>query len=246
MAESSSSTLQEDDILNYLVNNLEVNIEIFVEKAEKNEQESWSKSLKELPLFTIKEIERFRIHSGKNKHSIIKTIERGRKFKEERYITSGDIFTKVNKNTITIKGKCKASMKKEFRNMYVIIDKKSSKVIKGHCTCPAGKSGYCNHTMALLFELADYSLQQLKVVPQEVSCTSKKRAWGVPTDKQKYALPIMLTKVTGDKNKGISTTLYDPRIHSSKNESSITQRTMKLKESLKSKDYRIGFAHIGT
>ena len=241
MAESSSSMQQAEEIFSYLVNNLDKNIEIFVVKKD---QEAWSKSLKELPLFTIKEIEHYRLKSGKNQHSIIKTRDRGRKFKEERYLTSGDIYTKANKNTITIKGKCKASMKKEFRNMNVIIDRKTSKVIKGHCTCPAGNSGYCNHTMALLFELADYSLQQLKVIPQEVSCTSKKRVWGVPTDKQKYALPVLSTKVTGDKRKGVSTTLYDPRLYSNKEQSSTIQRIKNLKQSLKAKDLRIGFAHI--
>ena len=49
------------------MNNLDVNIEIFVEKAETKEQESWGKCLRELPLFTIKEIEHFRIKSGKRK-----------------------------------------------------------------------------------------------------------------------------------------------------------------------------------
>ena len=51
-------------------------------------------------------------------------------------------------------------------------------------TCPAGKSGYCNHIMVLMFEIANYSLHQLKTVPEETSFTSKKRQWGVPTDKQ--------------------------------------------------------------
>ena len=114
----------------------------------------WSKSLKTLLLFTIKEIEAYRIKSGKGK-AIIKTRDRGRKFFEEKYITSGDTFTKTTSNTITIKGKRKASMKAETRSMNVIISLKSSKVIKGHCTCPAGKSGYCNHVMAPLFQVAD-------------------------------------------------------------------------------------------
>ena len=135
---------------------------------------SWSKSLESLPLFTIKEIESYRIKSGKGK-AIIKTRDRGRKFFEEKYITSGDTFIRTTLKTITIKGKCKASMKAETRIMNVVISLKSSKVIKGHCTCPAGKSGYCNHVMALLFQVADYSLHQMQTVPEEISCTSKKR-----------------------------------------------------------------------
>ena len=38
--------------------------------------------------------------------------------------------------------------------------------VKAGCSCPAGKSGYCNHVMALLFELTDYSLNQLKAIPE--------------------------------------------------------------------------------
>ena len=254
--ESNNNKQKEEDIFNYLVNNIDMNIEISIVNNEKKEEESWSKCLKDLPLFTIKEIEHFRVNSGKrtvrtvgkkqknHKHSIIKTRDRGRKFMLERYISAGDVYTKSNKNTITIKGKCKASMKRDIRSMNVVLDKQSAKVIKGHCTCPAGKSGYCNHTMALLFELADYSLQGLQVVPTEISCTSKKRQWGVPTDKQKYPLPIMSTKVFGEKNKGVACTLYDPRRHSSKSGEGISERTKRLKEALKSKDPRIGFAHI--
>ena len=30
-------------------------------------------------------------------------------------------------------------------------------VLTAHCTCKAGNSGYCNHVMSLLLELACYS-----------------------------------------------------------------------------------------
>ena len=35
---------------------------------------------------------------------------------------------------------------------------------KATCSCPAGKSGYCNHMMALLYEVVVYSLNQLTEV----------------------------------------------------------------------------------
>ena len=48
--------------------------------------EVWTKSLKFMPTFTIKEIEKHRLASGKKRGiAISKTLERGRKFKEERY-----------------------------------------------------------------------------------------------------------------------------------------------------------------
>ena len=73
-------------------------------------------------------------------------------------------------------------MKNVTRSMNVTLNSKTTNVIKGYCNCPAARSGYCNHVMALLFEIADYSLHQLKTVPDEVACTSKKRQWGVPTE----------------------------------------------------------------
>jgi len=42
-------------------------------------------------------------------------------------------------------------MKKEKRNVHVALDKDTGNVIHADCSCPAGKSGYCNHVMALLF-----------------------------------------------------------------------------------------------
>ena len=37
-----------------------------------------------------------------------------------------------------------------------------------NCSCPGSKCVYCNHVMALLFEVADYSLHNLPVIPTEV------------------------------------------------------------------------------
>ena len=52
-----------------------------------NMKTSWGKSLEMLPEFTIKEIEQYRQLSGKTPESAIrKTLDRGRKFKIERYI----------------------------------------------------------------------------------------------------------------------------------------------------------------
>ena len=56
-----------------------------------------------------------------------------------------------------------------------VCHRESGVVGDAKCDYPAGKSGYCNHLMALLFKLADYSLSQLKSVPEEVAITSKNR-----------------------------------------------------------------------
>ena len=246
MADQAKDVQQADNVYNFLVNNVDVNIDILLENTVKDGIIiPWSKSLEHLPLFTIKEIEIYRLKSGKNGKSIIKTRDRGRKFFEEKYITSGDTYTRTSKNTITFKGKCKASMKSgTFRVMNAVIDLKTSKVIKGHCNCPAGKSGYCNHVMALLFQIADYSLHSTQTIPEEVSCTSKKRQWGVPTDELKYPLPVMFTKILGDKRKGISSTLYDPRLNQNKLPQLQENKIKTLQKNISKKDNRIGFGHV--
>ena len=143
------------------------------------ENPSWGKSLKEMPLFSIKEIEIHRQASGKG-NAIIKTLDRERKFKEERYLSADFLFTRVADDHFNVKAKCKASMKKEIREVEVSLNRETGLVVFWKCSCSAGKSGYCNHVMALLFELADYSLNQLETVPEEIACTSKSRQWGIP------------------------------------------------------------------
>ena len=109
------------------------------------------------------------------------------------------------------KALCKASMKKKKRSVAVELSTTSSKVLDGCCSCPARKSGYYNHVMALLLELADYSLSQFKSVPEEIACTSRLRQWGVPGETMQKA-PVMETTVQKQpSSKGITSTLYDPR-----------------------------------
>ena len=140
-----------------------------------NMETSWRKSLEMLPQFTIKEVKQHRQLISYHKSAIIKSLDRGRSFKNERYITSDSIFTKCEKGVFYVKGLCKASMKKEKRSVAVKLSTITSKVLDGSCSCPAEKSGYCNHVMALLQGLADYSQSQIKSVPEEITCTSRLR-----------------------------------------------------------------------
>ena len=107
-------------------------------------------------------------------------MDRGRKFKNQRYITFDSIFTKYDKGISYVKGLCKTSMKKEKRSVAVKLSTITSKVLDSSCSCPAGKSGYCNHMMARLLELADYSLSQFKSVPEGIACTSRLHQWVIP------------------------------------------------------------------
>ena len=82
------------------------------------------------------------------------------------------------------------------------------------CSCPTGKSGYCNHVMGLLLELADYILWgDSKKVLEEKACTSIARQWGIPDNKDLPKALVMSPTIKKQAEKqGISSTLYDPRI----------------------------------
>ena len=155
-------------------------------KAQTAKDIPWCKSLKSLPVFTRKEIDEHRNNSGKRKADdvskpIKKTLKRGLKFQEERYLSSDTVYTKVFGNSFMVKAKCRASMStREIHELDVSLDVTSGNVREAHCTCRAGKSGYCNHVMSLLLELARYSLEDFNRIPEEVACTNMSRKWGIP------------------------------------------------------------------
>ena len=207
-----------------------------------NDVSDWGKSLENMPVFTIREIENHRQLSGKIKSlPIAKTLQKGRKFKYEGFVSSDTIFTAYFDKNFWVKCKCKASMKNEFRNVNIVLDSNTSRVLKAYCSCPAGKSGYCNHVMALLLLLADYSLQDLKSVPEEVSCTSQSRVWGVPgVANFKYKSSVMESVIHRSDKKGIQCTLYDPRLNF--DDKLFEHKVNDMKSALITEDKKIGFA----
>ena len=134
-------------------------------------------------------------------------------------------------------------MKKELRNVRIQLCKMTGEMCKATCSCLAGKSGYCNHVMALLYEIAEYSLNQPTEVPQKKACTSALRKWGVPGNKEVVKETVMRTTLTSsDHKKGIPTTLYDARLNF--NQIKNVPSMLKLKSQLCKIDKNIGFAHV--
>ena len=82
-------------VIDLLLQDINHNIEVTVEKVSETSKKSWGKSLTNMPTFTIQEIELHRQKSGKQHVSITKTFDRGRKFSDERYISADSIFTAV-------------------------------------------------------------------------------------------------------------------------------------------------------
>ena len=146
-----------------------------------------------MPTFTIREIEKYRQLSGKIQGL---PIVRGQKFKEERFLTTDSIYTTKTKNLFKVKGLCEASMKKELKKVFVSKNRATLMVSSADCSYPAGKSGYCNHVMALLLEIADYSLRDSEEkVPEEKACTSVPRQWGIPGNNNLPKAPVMSTTI---------------------------------------------------
>ena len=96
--------------------------------------------------------------------------------------------------------------------------------------------------MALLLELADYSLRGLKKVPEEKVCTSVAKQWRIPGSKDLPKAPVMSTTVKEQADKQIiSSTLYDPRIYVDNER--FMQKVKKFKLQIMNIDKRIGFGH---
>ena len=97
--------------------------------------------------------------------------------------------------------------------------------------------------MSLLLELARYSLEKLDRVPEEKACTSQSRKWGIPGEKGLPKEAIMSTSVQKElSNRGIKSTLYDPRVM--ENQRLNIPRVEAMQKKLESINPLIGFSHI--
>ena len=92
--------------------------------------------------------------------------------------------------------------------------------------------------MAMLYEIADYSLPSLKYVPLESACTIKIRQRGVPGENYCIKAPVMETIVQKLENR--EELIACGR---NKNPTVLKKSLMDLKAKLQSKDSRIGFSH---
>ena len=145
-----ATEVSENEILQCLLKNIEDSIPINFDER----KIEWGKSLEGLIRRKVEKM----VRQSKRKVRVLQ-------FKNERYLNADTIQTVQAKDLFKFKGVCHATMKKEKRFVEVYLCRKSSKVISSHCSCPAGNSSYCNHIMAMLYEIADYSLHSFKSVP---------------------------------------------------------------------------------
>ena len=118
-------------------------------------------------VFNIREIDNHRIKSGKSCSAIMKTTDRGKRFKEEGYLSADDVFAANTERIFYVKRKCKASKKREITSIEVGRNKVNCDTIFAKCSWPSSEPCYCNHIIPFLFEIADYSLHRLISVSEE-------------------------------------------------------------------------------
>ena len=87
------------------------------------------------------------------------------------------IETAQDTNFFFIRVKCRASVVKDVRNMSLALGIRTGSLLHAHCTCVAGIGGLCNHSSALMMEVASYSLFGYTTVPPEESPTSLRCKW---------------------------------------------------------------------
>ena len=222
-----------------------------VERSARTKDHGWSKSLESFPILEKVQTDKHKEKSGKRKLSsdkegkpIEKTVKKWLEFKEERYLDADDIYTRCDDQQFYFKAKCRASMaKREVHGLTVSLEILTVDLKAASCNCKAGKSSYCNHIMALQFEIADNSLYGMDAVPEEKSCISRARNWGIPGEKDFPKEPIMSTSVQRQlSRRGINPTLYDPRSRDFKNDS--RRRVGIMKETLQNVNQCIGFARV--
>ena len=85
-----------------------------------------------MSVFSIMEIDEHRQASGKG-NVIAKKFDRARKFKEERYLSADSLLTLSSPELFKVKAKCKASMKKEVRDIEVSLNRQTSLVSDASC-----------------------------------------------------------------------------------------------------------------
>jgi len=134
----------------------------------------------------------------------------------------------------------------------------SGEVEYAYCgpSCAAGKSGFCNHMLALMLKVCKYSLYgclDVKSLSNEederptLVCTSTLQKWNKKRDEGVCAQPLMEVTVSktnfdGKKRPGITSQLYEAR----RNNSNFDESLKSFMASLNRIDPKLGLVQVGS
>ena len=144
---------------------------------------TWTRNLKLLPTFTYDKLQKHLCAS--EKQSTTKKDEKlGYRLFKEGYIKNTQVKPNIpnsdNGKSFILKATVHATMKKLNYTVYVHLNQETGDVIRGHCSCKAGKGGRCKHVAAMLYQIIDYVQLELLEVPLSLTCTQVLQKWNVP------------------------------------------------------------------
>lgn len=163
-------------------------------------ERNMTKILDGLPPFTFNSIVKYvRTSSGKNikqspDYMVMKPFERGVNFFMEGYIHN--VFAKhhVESGRFYLRALCYRSLRKSetpHKIRLAISVKDPYDVLGSSCTCVAGALGFCNHAIGLMYLVSHYYMGKVKVIPDDLVCTSLPQQWHKPRGKRISSEPLM-------------------------------------------------------
>ncbi|KAH7966177.1 hypothetical protein HPB49_014140 [Dermacentor silvarum] len=101
---------------------------------------------------------------------------KGKKFTEEGYVRN-IMFNNLCSTSPygLLRSICLPSMKGGYYIVHAVIEKGTGDILAGHCLCPAGLSGSCQHVVGLLLTACNLAPQG-----EDTTCTDVPCAWIVP------------------------------------------------------------------
>jgi len=150
----------------------------------------WGTQLLKMPLFTKAKMNNYIENSGKllgsSHHSVPTSWRKAKTFLEDEYLTNVECTS--DEKHFYFHCKCYHSFRKndEPHNIKLALCIVSGSVVESTCSCVAGKTGYCNRSLALMLKMCKLSLFESKSTQDlvneadqnpEEACTSKLQTW---------------------------------------------------------------------
>ena len=223
-------------------------------------QHGWGIRLEKMPLFTKAEMNRFIANTGKrlgsSNHSVPTSWKKGKTFLEDEYLK--DIECARDEKNFFFRCKCHHSFRKNdsphvLRLAICIV---SGEVVQSTCSCVAGKTGYCNHALALMLKICKYSLYESKSTldlhneadqNSTEACTSRLQTWHRKgrgdTIVPQPVMDIIVKKTKTDnkpQKEGLKCLLYEAR----KDVTAQEAEEKKFKDTLRSINPKMGLANV--
>jgi len=223
--------------------------------------DGWSTSLEKMPMFARLEMNRHIMKSGKSiadkEHNTVPTaLIKAKRFLDDEY--HEDIRCASDQRYFFVKSKCCHSFRKHDQphTLQIALCIISGEVRSACCSCVAGKVGFCNHVLALMFKLCKFSLfnysttkdlseEDDKHVP--LACTSQLQQWhkkgGGANIAPQPVMEVQVNKIKDDdarSRSGLKCLLYEAKMKTvhDKNAEQV------LKDTLRNIDPNMGLSQM--